>query len=178
MYINYNFLDKNGFTWSNNRLLVLQCIKQKEYERLERCDRDLLNGLYKEGLITVIKGNASDPSYLKARLSKKGKECLRLVAIAEVTKESETLTKKLIDYYTQENLHIVNKTEVGRRVAWFMAETGLSVQQIYEATQNYINTCDKKYVMALDNLFWSPKNKYSSQYKLSESKLYDLMHNG
>ena len=49
MYINFDLLEKESFEWKNNELLVIFCIRQKEYERLDNCSESL-NKLFQRKL--------------------------------------------------------------------------------------------------------------------------------
>lgn len=176
MYLNFEILEKKGFSWKENELLVLLCIRQKEYERLEPC-RDVLLSLHSKGYVVKLASHPKNkPSYLGARLTMKSKALIRELQIAEITPESTSLAASLVSLYEQYNLNIGNKKKIVELVAWFMAETqDYTPEQVYEAVENYVSTTEKTYISALNNLLWKGESTFSTTWSLSQSKLYTLL---
>lgn len=178
MYINFEILSKNNFSWAENELLVLQIIKQKQYDLLESCSKDLLNNLYKNGYIQLIKGNKNVPKYMLVRLSEKAKKFLKDISVAEITSESKELAAKLISLYQNNNLTINNKKKVVEMVSWFLSEVpDFTADKIYETVENYINTENRQFVRSLNNLIWKGESVFATKWQLSQSKLYGLLTN-
>ncbi len=175
MVINFKTLDKHGFSWKNSEVLVMQCIHQKEYELLEDC-RDILNGLYKKDFISLIKRAKKDtPTYMKARLTKKGKSFLKDLQVAEITQESKLVAFELIEMYSSKNLNIGNKKKIVELVAWFIAESQIDADTIADTVNDYILKEDPKFTSKLENLIWKGDSVFSTAWNLSQSKLYQMI---
>ena len=175
MYINFDLLEKEGFEWKNNELLVIFCIRQKEYERLDNCSESL-NKLFQRKLVTKTSSLPKNkPAYLGARLTMKAKSFLKELQIAKVTEEAKELTKNLIDLYESRGLLIGNKKEIVELVAWFLAETQEEGAAVYDAVENYVMSTEKTYISKLNNLIWKGKNVFATNWDLADSKLYELL---
>lgn len=172
MYINFKVLTSHKIT--AQELLILQAVKQSEFEMLSKAEAKLLD-LQNRDLLTTIKGKSSEPLYLKFRLSKKGKTFLRDLEVAEITESSLSLSGNLIALYENEGLEIANKKEVVELVSWFLSETNFDPEAVYQSVSDYLNSTEKKFISNLNNLIWKSKNVYSTKWSLTQSKLYGLM---
>jgi hypothetical protein len=173
MYINFNLLERVGIKWRDNELLVLQCLKQKDYDVLDVHSRDALNSLYKKGFVTLVKGN--QPAIQRARVSKKGNKFLKDLSVAEITEESKQLAGNLISLYENAGKPVQNKKKIVELTAWFLAETDFSAEEIYNVVEEYIRTEEIKYVSHLQNLIWKGESVFSTNWNLAQSKLYGLL---
>lgn len=174
MYINFKILVKSGV--NAQQLLILQGIKQKEYDMFEKA-LPHLEKLKENGFLTTIKGEKTQALYTKFRLSKKGKNFLRDLEIAEITEESLKLSAELISLYEDEGLDIKNKKKIVELTSWFLSETGFNGDDVYQTVSDYINSTEKTYVSNLNNLIWKGESAFSTKWNLSQSKLYGMMTN-
>jgi len=166
MYINFDLLKKKEIT--TTQLLVLQIIKQKEYERLEGLG-NIMNKLFKKGLVMVIKGSKKQLSYEKARLTKTGKEFLNQVEVPEVTEEAIKLTDDLRNLWIDEGKEVGSQLKILKLVSWYLSETGHNPADIYETV------ADVSKDWFLHNLIFKAPNYHVTRKDLSESYLYSLM---
>ena len=176
MYVNFDLLEKKEIEWKSNDLLVLQCIRQKEYERLEGCRNSLLRLFKKELVVKIASHPKNKPPYLGARLTMKAKAFLRDLQVASVTEESLGLAKSLIELYEQNNLTVGNRKEIVELVSWFLAETQeYTPDMVYDVVADYVNSTERKFIRSLYTLIWKGKSVFSTNWSLSDSKLYELM---
>lgn len=173
MIINTSVLDKAGIEWKDNELIVLNLIKQKDFDVLEDCHKTI-DKLDEKNFIAYIK-DTKPPKHHRVRITKKGKSFLNYVEIPEITKESLNLAKKLLSLYQSNGLRINNKKKVFELVAWFLAETGFDAKRVYNTVEEYVNNTEPKFTSSLNNLIWKGQSVYSAKWKLSESKLYSLI---
>lgn len=175
MYINLDLLEKHDIIWKDNKYIVLQCIKQKEYERLEDC-KDILNELWKGDYLTLIKKTSKNiPNYMRVRLSKKGKMFLKDSEIVGITPEGKKLAALLIELYDNRNLKIANKKKVVELISWFLMDSGFEPRDVYQTVEYYVISTGLKYISNLNNLIWKGENLFATNWNLSDSKLYGLM---
>lgn len=173
MVINTTILDKAGIKWKDNELIVLNLIKQKDYDVLEGC-AETIEKLAEKNFISYIK-DTKPPDYKRARITKKGRSFLNYVEIPEISQKSWNLAKDLLSLYKNNDLRINNKKQVYEMVAWFLNETGYEPKEVYNTVEEYINSTEPKFTSSLNNLIWKGQSVYSAKWKLSESKLYSLM---
>ena len=180
MYFNTEFLVRVGLKIYD--VLPLQLIKQnaskdKDYSKeieayvgMHGCRERIEN----KGLITFIKGKKGDTEYQKIRLSKKGKETLRLVEVSDVTDDDYVLREDLVKIWQSLGHKVGNKEKLIRDLCWFRTQVFIDNAVLLQVIKAYIDHCEE-YVPNLENLFWKPATRYSTSHKLSESKLYQFV---
>lgn len=171
MYINYSYLYENELT--DEDLSVLIKIKQKEHVLLEAVDdiEEKLEWLESKKFIQFTK--TPKDRIKSVRISKEGNRFLKNLEKPQYQEEYGELAKELIDMYETEDKFTGNKTSVEKRLIWFICESGFSVPVVKKAVSDYLLLADPSYVMSLENLIWKPANVYSTNMKLTESRLYN-----
>lgn len=171
-YINYTLLYEKNL--SDNDFHILQKIFQKdtillkpflsEFKRLEELE-----------LISYLKGKENTAEGV--RISLKGKTLLDQLSQMNYSDDIGKLVDSVIQLYEVHNVETGKKAEIINKATWFVQETGLNVDKIYELIENYITYMkenNKEYIIHLTNLFWKPKSVFSVHKNLSESFLYDM----
>lgn len=183
MYINFSTLDRFLQIFSFEDFLYLCAVKQQEAEKQEQLKADQ-EKLKEQKYIKTLKNGT-------IRLDKKGTEFLNKVSRSDkITEETKILGEWLIKIYKRREDGIVrNKTELFRRLQWFQDETGIIKNKLAKLLQCFISDTYTKETgltveefkrqnprMVLSNLvenvFWTPKDRYSKYYNLNDSPLY------
>lgn len=167
MYINFDLLFKAEM--KSGDLLILLMIKQKEYEHLVE-HKDRLNKLFKQGYVTTIKGKVSEPAHTKARLTPKAAKFLNDLEVPNITEEAIKLVEDLMGLAEDLGKPKPNKKRLQRYITWFMSRVDTDVETIYSLIEEHL----EKWVV-LENMFYKPKNAYSTKPNLEESYLYTLL---
>lgn len=180
MYINFNQFRKLKLT--EEFVFFLLAVKSE--------DEAYINN-YKE------KEKALEENYIKQiksgdyRLDKKGKEILNKLSKSDkISEETERLAEWIANYYKNKKGGIVrNKKELQRRCQSFSDETGFSKNRLAVLVAAFINDCyDQSSGLSLEefkeqnprmqlsviaeNLFWTPRSKFSIHFNLDDSPLY------
>lgn len=175
MYINLNILEKHGFKWQDNPLLVLQAVKQKDYQLLKDCPKELLNQLYKDGYIQLIEGKPKEDKHLKIRLTDRSKRFLKDCGVKAITEESKLLALKLIELWESNGQTVQNRKKIVELTAWLLGELPeYTVDEIFSCAESYISSSGK-FTMGLGNFLWKPENVFQKNWNTSQSKLYSLL---
>ena len=181
MYINTQFLSKIGLKLID--ILPLQLIKQNvskdsDYSKEVEAYLGVYNSkkrLTEKGMLTSVKPKRkSDTEYDLLRLTKKGKETLKMLEIADLTEEDYIMREELIKIYEALGHKIGNKQKLIRDIVWFRSEVVIDNELMLKAVKAYLDHCEE-YVPNLENLFWKPSNLYSLTQKLSESRFYQFV---
>lgn len=168
MYINFKLMSKHKIT--AYEVVILIAIKQNEEEYVKQADSTTLEDLKLGGWIEPLKRTPK-----KYKLTKKSKNFLRDLGVAEVTEDSINLAAELINLYEDHNLNITNKKKIVEMVSWFLSETGFAPDTVLATVYDYINSTEKMYVSSLNNLICKLPNVFSTKWTVSNSKLYGLM---
>lgn len=180
MYINFNQFRKLKLT--EEFVFFLLAVKSEDKEYIESFN-DKQKSL-EEGYIKQIKSG-------DYRLDKKGKEVLNKLSKSDaITPETEKLAEWIANYYKNKKGGIVrNKKELQRRCQSFSDETGWVKNQLAVVVALFINDCyDQSSGLSLEefkeqnprmqlsviaeNLFWTPRSKFSTHFNLDDSPLY------
>jgi hypothetical protein len=162
---------------TDSEFVTLLIIKEGKYAHLEDRIPHLLQ-LYNLEYIKDVASKKKEPDYYKFRLTKKAKDFLKELEIADINTDSKILFNKVVDLYTTQGLtdKIGNKRELIKRISWFLAEVKIEMDTLYGLIEDYIVTIDdRKYITKAENLFWKRESLYQSKYSLSQSKMYDLI---
>lgn len=172
MFINYNYLYSHEL--SDKDLEVLLKVRQKETILLEVVEdvQETLDWLETKELIQYVKGDKGGHT---ARVSIKGNRFLKNLEKPEYREEYGELASELISIYQSYDKFTGNKTNVEKRLTWFINESGFSLPIIRKAVDEYLLNADPKYVLSLENLCWKPASVYDKTMKLVESRLYNLI---
>jgi hypothetical protein len=163
MYLNFNLIQKNNLLPID--VVVLQFLKQLRSEPMDYSLYDIhIFHLEKLGYVDRLKDRSP-------RLSKKGKELLKLIQTPGATQNYVALAEYLIEKYKSEDLIICSKSKLIDLIVWFCSETSLTARELYELIVEYFTTEDSKYNKRLDFLFFKPDKLYQEN-NLSCSRLY------
>lgn len=180
MYINFNQFRKLKLT--EEFVFFLLAVKSEDKEYIENFNNKQKS--LEEGYIKQIKSG-------DYRLDKKGKEILNKLSKSDkISEETEKLSEWIANYYKNKKGGIVrNKKELQRRCQSFSDETGFSKNSLAVLVAAFINDCyDQSSGLSLEefkeqnprmqlsviaeNLFWTPRSKFSTHFNLDDSPLY------
>ena len=172
MYINFQQLARCNIT--QNELLLLVKISQKDSQFITAEDKDGVDKLLKEELVELTKQGKTIRERL--RVSKKGKQFLRNVETANYTDEIQYLEEKLVKLYEGYDKDIGLRADVKNRLTWFVSETGFRIDIIEKYVDLYLQETEHKYIKTLANLIWTPQSiAFSVKFNLKDSKLFDII---
>jgi hypothetical protein len=175
MIFNVELVIKSGV--SDSEIITLLTIKNKGYEYLA-IRTDQLNSLKDKEFVEMVKGKVGTPTYMNARLSKKGKDFLRDISIPGVSEEAKQVLTNACSSYESRGFgeKIGNKKRAVSLISWFLIETSFSAEQVCKAISDYIwGVGELTYCTLLPNLIWKPMSVFETKPNTADSKLYKLM---
>lgn len=156
---------------------VLQICKQQHLgenlvELLERYPNQIVE-LQATNLIHQIKGKPKASEYSKLRLTEKGKEVLRDLALFEVDPQAKIVFEKIKPKYLGKDPQrkIGKEATVLWLMTWFSKESGFTYPQIFWLLASY--TKKESYTMIFEYIFFKQSERFFSKPTLNNSNLWN-----
>lgn len=184
MAYNIEFIEKKGLEAYD--VFVMELISQGSSQDMTEPllmylnDKCLQRLLTLDIITTVKKKRKADHDFKVIRLNKKGKGILLDARKIGYTAEDGALFDHISLMYEQFEKPLGNPEKVKELLGWFRTESGYTRRQIFKAIRLYLKVQDEdnkgKYISSLENLLWKSDNVFSTKWKLSDSKLYQFIH--
>jgi len=133
-----------------------------------------------EGYLTNVKAkNKSQTATETLRLSKEAKDFLRDLEIADLTDDAKEYVARIQELYGKYGYADKAKYDVKATVRHMSALLAIRPEttwdQIERAVEGYLVQEDPRYVSAMVNFLFKPKNPYNTKFNTDESKLCKLL---
>lgn len=171
MYINIELYNKSGLQPQD--LYFLAGIRQLNKEVLETLNGDVFTRLETFSLLTSVKGKKGDNPVYNIRLSKKGKDLLENLSIAEVNEDSLKIFDWISEIYKQSGKELGNQKKTKQFIAQFSKESGIEKNSLAFLIQSFVNDESQfEWSKVLQYLFFKGDSVFSIRFDLSASRLY------
>ena len=171
MYINIEVFSKSGLEPQD--IYFLAGIKQINKEVLEQLPNGVFNRLESLSLLTSIKGKKGDNPVYNIRLSKKGKDLLENLSIAEVDEDSLKIFDWIAEIYKQSGKELGNQKKTKQFIAQFSKESNIEKNSLAFLIQSFVNDESQfEWSKVLQYLFFKGDSVFSIRFDLSASRLY------
>jgi len=137
MYLNLELYKKHNLQPQD--LYFLIGIKQVDKDVLETLNESDFSRYNELGLLTSIKGSLKENPAYRIRLSKKGKELLTNLEIAEVNEDSLKIYDWIADIYKQSGKELGNQKRTKQFIAQFSKESGIEKNSLAFLIQSFVN---------------------------------------
>lgn len=171
MYINIPLFRQKNLQPED--IFYLCAIKQIDKEVLEIIPNNVLERFKELSLVEYIKGKKNEEDWCKIRLSKKGKELLENISIAEVDEDSLKIFNWITEIYKQSGKELGNQKKTKQFIAQFSKESGIEKNSLAFLIQSFVNDESQfEWSKVLQYLFFKGDSVFSIRFDLSASRLY------